>query len=94
MITTVTVHVCPKCGSEHVVKNGKDSRNNKQKYYCMSCKKYGTLLPTARYSEEQKELALRVYQERASLRGVERALGIARQTVASWIKKESAPSPR
>ncbi len=53
----------------------------------MSCKKYGTLLPTVRYSEEQKELAFRVSQERASLRGVERALGIARQTVASWIKK-------
>lgn len=88
MITTVTVHVCPQCGSDRIAKNGKDPRNNKQKYYCMSCKKYGTLLPSSRYSEEQKETALRVYQERASLRGVERALGIARQTVASWLKKK------
>ena len=93
MITTVTVHVCPKCGSEKITKNGKDPHNKKQKYYCVSCKKYGTLLPTLRYSEEQKEIALRVYQERASLRGVERALGIARQTVASWIKKKSTLSP-
>lgn len=94
MITTVTGHVCPKCGSDHIAKNEKDPRNSKKKYYCMSCKKYGTLIPASRYSEEQKATALRVDQERASLRGVERALGIARHTVAGWLKKRSTPSPR
>ncbi len=38
-------------------------------------------------------MALRVSQERASLRGVERALGMARQTVASWLKKKVHPLP-
>ena len=89
MIKTTIVHCCPKCDSENISKNGKDVKNGKQKYHCLDCNTYGTLNPEPRYSEAEKEEALRVYQERASLRGVERALGIARQTVATWIKKKS-----
>lgn len=87
MIKTTIVHQCPKCASEAITKNGKDRNNGKQKYHCNACKGYGTLNPEPHYSESQKEEALRVYQERASLRGVERALGISRQTVAKWLKK-------
>ena len=87
MIETVIVHQCSKCGSTDLGKNGMDVHNRKQKYHCRSCNSYGTLNPQPRYSDSQKEEALRVYEERASLRGVERALGICRQTVASWIKK-------
>lgn len=45
------------------------------------------------YSAKEREEALRGYQERSSLRGVERALGISRPTVSAWIKKvHSLPS--
>lgn len=89
MIETKMIHKCFKCGSENICKNGKDSKNGKQKYRCNDCESYGTLNPQPRYSEAQKERALRVYQERASLRGAERALGISRQTIARWLKKSS-----
>ena len=38
----VTVHTCPKCGSEKLVKNGHDYKGA-QKYRCDSCGRYGTL---------------------------------------------------
>ena len=88
MVKTIIIHCCPKCESEDISKNGKDRNNGKQKYHCKACNSYGTLNPEPYYSEAQKEQALRVYQERACLRGVERALGIARQTVAQWLKKK------
>lgn len=89
MIQETIVHPCPKCGSHDLSKNGKHYKNGKQKYHCKACNAYGTLNPEPRYSESQKEESLRVYQERASLRGVERALGISRQTLATWLKKKS-----
>jgi transposase-like protein len=30
---------------------------------------------------------LRAYQERSSLRGIERTFGVSRYTVAEWLKK-------
>ena len=85
MITTV--HHCTKCGSSHLKKNGK-AYNGKQKYYCYDCQAYGVLNPEPRYSEERKEEIIRAYQERSSLRGIERIFGVARQTVAKWIKEK------
>lgn len=88
MITETLVHCCTKCGSSHIVLNG-HNRCGSQQYFCNDCTCCRVLQPkTSPYSAEQKEQALRVYQERSSLRGVERALGISRHTVASWIKKK------
>ena len=42
MIIEITVRQCPKCGSEHIVKNGHDYKGA-QKYYCRDCHSYGTL---------------------------------------------------
>ena len=88
MIKTIIVHKCNKCNSQNISKNGKDPKNRKQKYHCLDCHAYGTINPKSGYSNAEKEEALRVYQERASLRGVERVLGISRQTIAKWIKKK------
>ena len=87
MIKTEIIHQCNKCKSSHLVKNGK-SKSGKQKYHCKQCGSYGVLNAQPRYSEQTKELAIRVYQERSSLRGVQRALGISRQTIAKWLKKK------
>ena len=45
------------------------------------------------YREEEKELILRAYQERASKRGVERIFGTVRQTLARWIQEKAAKLP-
>jgi transposase-like protein len=41
-IIEVTVRTCPKCGSENIVKNGRDYKGA-QKYHCHDCGAYGTL---------------------------------------------------
>ena len=39
------------------------------------------------YPEERREEILRAYEERSSLRGLERTFGVSRHTVIGWIKK-------
>ena len=92
MIQTVTTHHCTKCGSINIVKNGKDYKGD-QKFHCHDCDTYGTLEPQRSYPARFKELALRAYRERASMRGVARIFGIARQTLARWILEKSDDLP-
>lgn len=68
------------------MKNGLTSAG-KQKYRCNQCGCYGSL-NSQRYSEAKKEEILRVYKERASLRGLHRAYGVAITTVLAWLKKK------
>jgi transposase-like protein len=42
-----------------------------------------------RYTREQKEMILRAYQERPSMRGIQRTFGVSRPTLASWLKRPS-----
>ena len=84
MIVTIIVHACPKCGSTNIVKNGTDYKGA-QKYHCHTCGAFGTLPAYKRDALPIKEWALRAYRERASMRGVERIFGIARQTLARWL---------
>jgi transposase-like protein len=57
------------------------------------CGAYGTLNPTVQYTAERKAEILRAYHERSSLRGIERTLGIARQTVAKWLTEKADSLP-
>ena len=45
------------------------------------------------YPPERKAEILRAYHERSSLRGIERTFGVARQTVAKWLREEDADLP-
>ncbi len=92
MIVSTIVHRCPHCNSEDICKNGHDYEGA-QKYHCHRCKRYGTLHARKGYREKEKELILRTYQERASMRGVKRIVGTARQTLARWIQEKAAKLP-
>ena len=48
-------------------------------------------LKTIKYTDEQKELIIRTYLERGSLRGMRRLFGVAPATLTSWIKKSQHP---
>jgi len=37
--------------------------------------------------KEEKEIVLKAYQERSSMRGIERTFGVCRQTLSAWLKK-------
>ena len=86
MIRTSQVHHCRACGSTHIVKNGRN-RSGSQQYQCRTCGASKVLLPKQRYSEERKAEVLRAYQERSSLRGLNRTFGITRKTITQWLKK-------
>ena len=92
MITEIIVNRCTKCQSENIVRNGK-TKAGKQKYHCKACHAYRTLSPSVQYTPERKAEILRAYHERASLRGIERTFGLARQTVAKWLKEKADSFP-
>jgi transposase-like protein len=92
MITQIIVNRCTKCQSENIVKNGK-TKAGRQKYHCKACGAYGTLNPSVQYTPERNAEILRAYHERSSLRGIERTFGVARQTVAKWLKEKADSLP-
>ena len=78
---------CRHCQSVDVVRNGR-TRNFKQRFLCHGCgRSFRENAQPQGYSQEQKETILRAYEERSSLRGLERTFGVARQSVSSWLKK-------
>jgi transposase-like protein len=75
-MVTITLH-CPHCQSEALVRNGR-APNGKQKNLCRACQRQSREDPTPHaYSEERREEILRSYQERSSLRGLERTFGVS-----------------
>lgn len=77
---------CRHCYSTQTVKHG-FTRFDKQRFRCKSCQRTFVEDPAQTYSEADKERILSAYHERMSLRGIERTFGVARQTVANWLKK-------
>jgi transposase-like protein len=55
------------------------SEGLKQSLLCRYCGK--------RFIEIQYSQAFKAFEERVSLRGIQRLFGVRRQTVAEWIKK-------
>jgi transposase-like protein len=71
-----------------VVRNGK-TPDGRQRFRCRDCQRRSTADARPQgYPEEQRELILRAYQERSSLRGLSRTFGVSRNTVTSWLKKK------
>jgi len=60
---------------------------------CNDCGKRSRQNPQPNgYTEQEREEILRAYQERSSLRGLERTFGVSRNTVSGWLKKRRQPS--
>lgn len=89
MIQETVTHRCRNCGSEDIVKNGKN-RYGSQQFKCKDCGKQAVLNPSVGYSEAKKEEILSAYKERPSMRGIERIYGVSRLTLAKWLKKSPA----
>jgi transposase-like protein len=73
------------------VRNG-HSPKGKQQYRCKACGRRGVLNPSVPYPEAQRTQILAAYYERPSMRGIERIFGVARQTLAVWLKKSGTGS--
>jgi transposase-like protein len=86
--------VCRWCESENLVRNGRTSKG-KQRYACKDCGRRSAHDPQPNgYTESEREVILKAYQERSSLRGLTRTFGVSRQTVTSWLKKSTTSSSR
>jgi transposase-like protein len=92
MIERRKIEACRTCGSTHIVKNGHRA-NGKQKYKCHGCGGYGTLEVEPKYSAERKAEILRAYEERSSMRGIQRTFGVSRPTLAKWLREAAATLP-
>ena len=93
MVTELIIHICRRCGSPNIVKNGHNASSSQQ-YWCRACGKRSVLKPRRGYSEEQKEQILAAYHERPSMRGIERIFGVSRHTLAKWLEKKTNPARR
>ena len=82
----MVAQVCCYCSSTKLVKDG-FSPQGKQRYRCRGCGRRSREQPDHGYSEAFKSQILAAYNERMSLRGIERAFGVSRHTVTSWLKK-------
>lgn len=90
LVMVLETVLCAHCGSANLRRDGK-APNGKQKYFCHDCQKGSRQNPAARaYSAEFQAQVLAAYHERCSQRGVCRIFGIARQTLADWLKKSRA----
>ncbi len=79
--------VCYHCGSAELVKAGLGS-NGKQRYRCKACGRRSRESPQGPGHEDAfKEQIVAAYDERMSQRGIQRAFGVSRQTLSSWLKK-------
>ena len=89
----VTIIVkCRHCGSENLVRDGRTA-NGKQRFWCKDCQRSSRENPEPNgYTEAEREEILRAYEERSSLRGLERTFGVSRYTVSAWLQKKKRRS--
>lgn len=79
--------LCSHCQSEEAKRDGHTAAG-KQRYKCKSCGRVSRENPQyERYSATQKEQILLAYNERASMRGIQRVFGVSRPTLIKWLKK-------
>ncbi|WP_420800309.1 transposase-like zinc-binding domain-containing protein [Myxacorys almedinensis] len=77
---------CPHCQSEQINKNG--HRRGKQCYLCKSCgRQFIEFYTTKGYSEDAKQICLKMYRDGIGLRAIERSTGISHNTVSNWVRK-------
>ena len=89
MLSTTIVHVCARCGSEKIRKNG-HANNGAQRARCLECERTFILQPKgARYAAPFKKAVLAAYQDRTSIRGIQRTFGVCYKTVMRWLGEKN-----
>ena len=80
---------CATCASASLVKAGHNGSGTQQ-YLCKACGAHRVLAAkSSAIDPERKAMILRAVEvERLSLRAAERIFGVARQTIAKWLKKK------
>lgn len=78
---------CPKCGSEQLRKNG--HQYGKQRFLCKECgRQFIESYSPRGYSEDVKQICLRMYRSSIGFREIERLTGISHNAIINWVKRE------
>jgi len=77
---------CPHCQSDQVRKNG--HRRDKQNYLCKHCgRQFVEFYAQRGYSNDVKQVCLRMHRLGVGLREIERLTGISHNTLIQWLKR-------
>ena len=83
---------CPKCASIKISKNG--HHHGKQNYVCKSCgRQFVESYDPKGYSDDVKQLCLKMYLNGMGFRGIERVTGINHNTIINWVKQAGLNLP-
>lgn len=83
---------CPKCNSSEIVKNG--CRKERQSYKCKHCgRQFLESYRPWRYSDDVKQLCIKMYLNGMGLRGIERVTEIHHTTVMRWMREAGLQLP-
>ncbi len=83
---------CPKCGSEHIRKNG--HRRSKQNHICVNCgRQFIDQYTPQGFSSEIKRLCFKMYVNGMGLRAIARVVETTHTSIIAWIKQIAAKLP-
>ena len=84
---------CPDCQSIHLRKNGQ--RRGKQNHLCLECGRQCVEHPSVErgYSDDIRQLCLRMDVNGMGFRGIERVTGVHHTTVMNWVKQVGEQRP-
>ena len=84
--------LCPICGSNWVKKDGHS--RGKQQFKCNQCGKKHQEGAKRRFTAAQKEQAIKMCADGATLTAAARAVGASITTVSKWVKNSAAADAR
>ena len=86
---------CPYCGrNDHVLKAGMN-RTGSQRMKCQNCRRYFTPNPKPMgYDQATREMAVRLYLEGMSFRGIGKVLSVHYLSVINWVNAHEASLPQ
>jgi insertion element IS1 protein InsB len=83
---------CPDCGEEHIRKNG--HRKQKRNYICINCgRQFLDHYDSQGYSNEVKQLCLKMYINGMDVWGISRVTNIAHTMILNWIDQAGERLP-
>ena len=83
---------CPKCQSTKIRKYG--FKNQKQRYQCTECGRIFQSNYTGRgYSDDVKQICLKMYLNGLGFRAIERITGIHHTTIINWVSESGQELP-
>jgi insertion element IS1 protein InsB len=85
---------CPECSSKKIVKNG-FIHNGKQKYMCKKCRRQFVKYPENKtVSHQIKNIIEKLLNERISLAGICRSVGVSKRWLQCYVNKKYENMPK